>query len=82
MDNKEQAKMEAARIVDRLNAMSQQERLEAGKQAYQFCLKHNLFFRGKYKDELKELQANPARLMMECVLRKELWLKAHPEAKE
>ena len=74
--------MEAKQIVDRLNAMSRQDRLEAGKQAYQFCLKHNLFFKGKYKDELAELKQHPARLMMECVLRKELWLRAHPEAEE
>ena len=74
--------MEAARIVDRLNAMSQQEKLAAGKQAYQFCLKHNLFFKDKNRDELAELKQNPTRLMMECVLRKELWLRAHPEAKK
>ena len=81
MDN-EQARMEAKQIVDRLNAMSKQERLETGKKAYLFCLKHNLFFRGKNKDELEELKSNPARLMMESVLRRELYLKAHPEEKE
>ena len=74
--------MEAKQIVDRLNAMSQEEKLEAGKQAYLFCLEHNLFFKDKNRDELAELKQHPARLMMECVLRKELWLRAHPEAKE
>ena len=77
--DKEQARMEARQIVDRLNAMSRQEKLEEGRQAYLFCLKHGLFFKGRYRDELAELKQNPARLMMECVLRKELYLKAHPE---
>ena len=78
--DKEQLKEEAAACVERLNAMSKEEKLDYGKKAYRFCLEHNLFFKGKYKDELAELRKDPSKLMMSSVMRMEMFLKTKKEA--
>lgn len=84
MDNNEAKAAQTRQTMQEISAMLQrmtkEEVLAYTHEAFQYCLRNNLYRKGTHVDELTELQKDPKKLMMASILKMEMHKKAHPEA--